>query len=208
LQEDYQDILDEDGIKRTERIRFLCVRMEQLVDKLLYYSRLGRQELAISSMDLKEVIDTVKELTVLEESDTNVTINVQNNLPTIICDKTRITELFRNLISNAIKYNNQEAKTIDIGVVEKTDPINNTIEAQTFFVKDNGIGISAQFFSDVFKMFKRLNEEEDDTRGSGVGLAFVKKIIERHNGSIWLESTVGEGTCFYFTLKMEVERNG
>jgi len=207
LQEDYADILDDAGIRRTKRIRFLCTRMEQLVDKLLYYSRLGRQELAISATNIGEIIDKVKELTVLEESNTNVMINITADLPNIICDKTRITELFRNLISNAIKYNNQEIKQIDIGVAKKKDPISHKIEPQVFYVKDNGMGISAEYFEDVFKMFKRLNEEDDDIRGSGVGLAFVKKIIERHNGSIWLESRLGKGTCFYFTLKMEVDKH-
>ena len=202
LQEDYEAVLDQDGNRRLNRMRFLCSRMEQLVDSLLYYSRLGRQELAIESKDLNQVINKVKELTIPEESEANVQVHIPQVLPVVTCDVPRITELFRNLISNAIKYNQSSTKQIEVGVTQATNPLTDNVESPVFYVKDNGIGIEPRFFEDIFRIFKRLNEEDDAVRGTGVGLTFVKKIIERHNGDIWLESIPGEGSCFYFTLKM------
>lgn len=203
LQEDYEELLGESGLKRITRINFLCQRMEKLVDNLLYYSRLGRHELAIVKTDLNQVVAKVKELSFSEDTGSYADISIPLPLPTVVCDKNKITELFRNLISNGIKYNNKEHKTIEIGVTEKVNPSTEEMEANVFYVQDNGIGIDEKFFADVFRIFKRLNEEDDTVRGSGVGLTFVKKIIERHEGSIWLESELGMGTTFYFTLNME-----
>jgi len=207
LKEDFENLLGDEGAQRLNRMRFLCTRMEQLVDSLLYYSRIGRQELAIENADLNQILQNVQELTIPHELGLDVQLNVHPNLPQITCDVPRVTELFRNLLSNAIKYNDSERKEIEVGVTSKINPQTNTEEPLVFFVKDNGIGIEARFFKDIFRIFKRLNEEDDKVRGTGVGLTFVKKIIERHNGNIWLESGVGRGTCFYFTLKME-EWNG
>lgn len=110
--------------------------------------------------------------------------------------------MFRNLITNAIKYNDKPKKVVEVGLIEQ--PIDSDHSpAQVFYVKDNGIGIEPVFYDDVFRIFKRLNSEDDDVKGTGVGLTFVKKIIERHNGSIWLESEPGVGTTFYFNLDLQ-----
>lgn len=201
LLEDFADTLGQDGIKRLDRIRFLCARMEGLVDSLLYYSRLGRQDLAIENLDLNEMIDDIKVLSINSDPTNKVEVVIPHPLPTIKCDAPRTTELFRNLISNAIKYNQNDVKVVEIGVTSMFNPYTQEDDNQVFYVKDNGIGIDPSFFDDVFKIFKRLNEEDDSKRGTGVGLTFVKKIVERHNGHIWLDSTPNEGTCFYFTLK-------
>lgn len=203
LQEDYEETLGDDGKKRLGRIRFLCGRMEQLVDSLLYYSRLGRQELAIEVTDLNTLVAKVKELTVPEEIGEHVVLSLPAKLPQITCDVPRVTELFRNLISNAVKYNHSAVKHIEVGATQATNPLTGISEPQVFYVKDNGIGIEPQFFEDIFRIFKRLNEEDDSVRGTGVGLTYVKKIVERHKGHVWLESTPGSGSCFYFTLKLE-----
>jgi light-regulated signal transduction histidine kinase (bacteriophytochrome) len=108
-----------------------------------------------------------------------------------------VTEVFRNLITNAIKYNTSPEKRIEIGV----EAGKSARAASIFYVRDNGIGIEPRFFDDIFRIFKRLNEEDDTARGTGVGLTFVKKIVERHGGRIWLESQPGAGTTFYFTLQ-------
>jgi two-component system sensor kinase FixL len=124
----------------------------------------------------------------------------RTHLPVVTCDKPRITEVFRNLITNAIKYNDKPQKTVEIGYIEKMET-KNGIEEQVFYVRDNGIGIEKEFFEEIFRIFKRLNEEDDDKKGTGVGLTFVRKIIDRHGGSIWVESEFGKNTTFYFTLK-------
>lgn len=202
LMEDYTEKLDEQGISRLNRIGFLCSRMENLVDSLLYYSRLGRQEYAIESTDLNNIINEIRLLLIDPDRDSCLDIVIPESLPTIICDVPRTTELFRNLISNGIKYNQCKNKIIEIGVVKKVNPFNQHHEDRVFYVKDNGIGIASQFFDDIFRIFKRLNEEDEKVRGTGVGLTFVKRIVERHNGHIWLESEPPNGSCFFFTLNI------
>ena len=197
LQEDYGEQLDQGAQKRLNRMIHLCARMEKLIDDLLYFSRLGRHELAIRETDLNEVIKDIISLMENTIEEENVQIHIPQKLPTIICDKTKITELYRNLITNAIKYNDKDTKIIEIGFSIQED------KTLLFYVKDNGIGIDPVFYESVFRIFKRLNEEDEKIRGSGVGLTFVKKIVERHNGRIWVDSNLGEYTTFYFTLNMD-----
>ena len=189
LKEDHKDQLTEEGIKRLDRMIYLSERMEQLVNDLLYFSRLGKQDLAIRNTDLNVVIHDIISMMDIIISEKNVKLVIPKPLPTIVCDSLRITEVFRNLITNAIKYNDKSEKLIEIGY-----------ESGTFYVKDNGIGIYKNFYNDIFRIFKRLNDEDDKVKGTGVGLTFVKKIIERHGGSIWLESEIGLGTTFYFNI--------
>lgn len=160
------------------------------MNDLLHFSRLGQQDLAVAECNLEDLVqDTVSMLdSIITEK--NVEVTIQKDMPIIICDKVRMREVFHNLITNAIKYNNKSSKSIEIG---------HTKDSQ-FFVKDNGIGIPEKFREEVFRIFKRLNAEDDSTKGTGVGLTFVKKIIERHGGNIWIESDEGDGTTFHFTL--------
>lgn len=198
IMEDHIDKLEESGKKRLNRMVYLCKRMEQLVDDLLYFSRLGRQELAVQQANLNFIISDIAllmETTLIEK---NVKIIIPTPLPLTLCDVPRVTEVFRNLITNAVKYNKSDEKTVEIGVVENNNP-----HSPVFYVKDNGIGIEERFYNDIFRIFKRLNEEDESVKGTGVGLTFVKKIIERHGGKIWLESKPETGTTFYFTLKSE-----
>lgn len=193
--EDRSETLDEGVRKRLNRMVYLCKRMEQLIDDLLYFSRLGRQDLAMRKVNLNHMIEDIALMmeTALQEKHAEIQIPIP--LPSIICDVPRVTEVFRNLITNGVKYNQSERKIIEIGLTPESTDVR-----QVFYVKDNGIGIETKFYDDIFRIFKRLNEEDDTTKGSGVGLTFVKKIIERHGGSIWLDSTPNLGTCFYFTL--------
>ncbi len=203
LQEDYADKIDGAGSKRLHRMIFLCHRMEHLVNDLLYFSRIGRQELAIQRADLNAVIEDIKAIMDASLQGEDVTITLAEPLPTVVCDIPRVTEVFRNLISNGVKYNRSAQKRIDIGVThcERAD---GALE-QVFYVRDNGMGIAPEFHKDVFRIFKRLNEEDEALRGTGVGLTFVKKIVERHRGRIWVDSRLGEGSTFYFTLNSVAE---
>ena len=199
LRDDYADKLDQDGVNRLLRLGYLSQRMEQLVNDLLYFSRLGRQDLAIQPTDLNAVIRDIEMMSETTLTERNVTIVIPRPLPPISCDTTRITEVFRNLMTNAAKYNDNEVKRIEIGRLAKLETTHGT-ENDVFYVRDNGIGIAAEFHEDIFRIFKRLNAEDDDKKGTGVGLTFVRKIIERHGGRIWLNSVPGEGTTFYFTI--------
>jgi two-component system sensor kinase FixL len=204
LKEDFADRLDETTIRHLDRMTYLCQRLEKLVDDLLYFSRLGRQELATQKTDLNEVIKDIRLMMETNLREANATLEIAKPLPTITCDLPRVTEVFRNLIANAIKYNNSAQKIIEIGC-EKPQPGSNDNQAPVFYVRDNGIGIPEQFYNDIFRIFKRLNDESDVTKGTGVGLTFVRKIVERHGGRIWLDSKVGQGTTFYFTLNNKRE---
>ncbi len=195
LAEDYSETIDEDGNKRLSRIQYLAKRMEKLIDNLLYFSRLGRQDLAIQKVNLNDIVHDILNMIegLLEQE--NVTVRIPSPLPTIICDQYRVAEAFRNLITNAIKYNKNDQKIIDVAFHKELQGRKNV-----FSIADNGIGIAPKFYDDIFKIFKRLNNENDAVKGTGVGLTFVKKIIERHGGEIWLNSALGAGTTFYFTL--------
>jgi PAS domain S-box-containing protein len=199
LLEDYAEKLDAEGKKRLQRLGYLSQRMEQLVNDLLYFSRLGRQDLAIQPTDLNAVIHDIEMMseTLLQESPAMIVI--PHPLPLTCCDKTRITEVFRNLIINAVKYNDSPLKRVEVGYLDAVNTESGP-ERGVFYVKDNGIGIEKEFYDHIFRMFKRLNAEDDDKKGSGVGLTFVRKIIERHGGRIWLESAPGAGAAFYFTI--------
>jgi two-component system, chemotaxis family, sensor kinase Cph1 len=128
-------------------------------------------------------------------------------LPIFECDRTYIIELFTNLISNAIEYNDRPQKIIEIGYILPEEIDKNSLKfpdfdsAKTiFFVKDNGIGIRGKHLETIFKIFKRLHPANKYGGGTGAGLTIAKKIVERHGGQITVTSTFGEGSTFYFTL--------
>ncbi len=198
LQEDYGDRLDEAGQEKLNTLKKLAIRMEELIDTLLYYSRLGRSELAFRSTDLNKVLQQTLDLIEHMAREENATITIHEKLPTIPCDRARVGEIFRNLIVNGIKYNDNEKKHIEIGCTtdHKDYPGQNV-----FYVSDNGIGIDEKNRDVVFKMFKRLHGRDAYGGGTGAGLAFVKKIVDRHGGKVWIESNKDEGSTFYFTLE-------
>lgn len=200
LKEDFADKMGEGALKRIDRIMFLCARMEKLVDDLLHFARLKNQELKIKRVDVNDVIKDIEETieTVLHES--NAEIVIKKKLPKVVCDKVIVTELFRNLITNGIKYNKSENKVIEIGCYKEDLGEEVKVSRFVFFVRDNGIGIEEKYHKDIFKVFKRLNDDDEFVRGTGVGLTFVKKIVERLEGEIWIESQPGKGSTFYFTL--------
>ena len=165
--------------------------MNKLVDDLLFFSRLGKGELAKDEHDLNTIISEVAESLSTEEK---ISISIVNKLPVMLCDKIKIDTLFRNLVQNAIKYNDKDKIEIQIG--SKKDEDNSDI----LYVKDNGIGIAEKHFEEIFKIFKRIHKRDAYGGGSGSGLSFVKKIIDLHNGKIWLESELGIGSSFYIKL--------
>lgn len=196
--EDYGDQLEEDALNRLNSMVRMSRRMDDLIDRLLYFSRLNRTELAYIALDLNIVVSDIIDLlepTILEQK---VMVAIVTPLPTIKCDQARAGEVFRNLITNAIKYNDKPEKIVEIGV---TTDYKGREGQNVFFVRDNGIGIEPQYNDTIFKMFKRLHAREAFGGGTGSGLTIVKKIISQHNGQIWIESQIGEGTTFFFTLE-------
>jgi len=196
LLEDYADKLGDEGKRYLGSMKQLAQRMEVLINTLLRYSRLGRAELDKAPCDMDGIVnDALSSLdTLLREAHGRVSI--VGKLPVTICDRVLVTEVFHNLIANAMKYNENEQKTVEIGVAESPG-------APLFYVRDNGIGIPEKHFDGIFRIFKRLHGQGKYGEGSGAGLTIVKKIIARHGGKIWLESAPGKGTTFFFTLQME-----
>lgn len=201
LLEDYQGKLDADGEKRLHRMIELSKRMEQLIEDLLYVSRLGHGDQAMETFELGKVITRIKANLTETLTSRNAKIVIAEDLPSVSGHPAHVTTLFQNLISNAVKYNDADEIIVEIGTVPQTADDDDASPHETLYVRDNGIGIEERFQNDIFRIFKRLNREKIYGEGTGAGLTFVKKIVENNGGRIWLESNPGEGTTFFFTLK-------
>jgi len=196
LKEDYEALLDEEGKHYIERMQRLVERMTDLINRLLAYSRLGSSALPMEKVAMEQLLADVTEDLQPFMAEKGVELIRVTALPTVHCNPIRVREVLQNLITNAAKYNDKLVKRVEIGCLEHA-PLHSP---PVFFVRDNGIGIATQHHNSVFRLFKRLHEQDKYGGGTGAGLSIVKKIIERHHGRIWLESTPGEGTTFYFTL--------
>ncbi len=207
LMEDYAEVLDEEGISKLQTLIRLTQRMEDLIDSLLHFSRLGRVDLSLENNDLNEILDGAIDVIKMSNAEDSIEISVPRKLPKVNCDRIQINELLTNLISNAIKYNKNDRKQVEIGFLdtpEELDPnLQQKIQLQNqvvLYVKDNGIGIPQKHHENVFRIFKRLYGKKQYGGGTGAGLTIAKKIVERHGGEIWLKSEVGVGTTFYLSL--------
>lgn len=198
LLEDYGDKLDEEGHKKLTTLKTLSRRMERLIDGLLEYSRISRQDLAFRKADINDVVKEALENISVFVKENNATIVVQPNLPEVTCDHVKAGQVFANLMTNAIKYNDKDDKTVEVGCTRERPEFPGK---PVFYVRDNGIGIPAEYQNAVFKIFKRLHGRDEFGGGTGSGLTIVKKIVDRHGGDIWIESKEGSGTTFYFTLE-------
>jgi PAS domain S-box-containing protein len=192
LAEDYGDKLDEQGQRYVGVLRDSAVRMKDLIDDLLQLSRIGRTAVEYVQIPMRAMIEDIGLDLGFAIQEKNVDLRVDPNLPTIACDKVRLREVFKNLISNAVKYNDKPQPVVEISCRQENG-------LYTFSVKDNGIGIDEQYHEKIFRIFQRLHRREE-YEGTGVGLTICKKVIEAHGGTIWVESTAGEGTTFLFTI--------
>ncbi|WP_414529190.1 ATP-binding protein [Nodularia chucula] len=195
LMEDYGDTINEEGKTKLKTLIRLTQRMEDLIDSLLHFSRLARVDLSMQPTNLNDVVHSSLDLFTARIEEMNIDIRIPRLLPTVYCDRIQIGEVFNNLIANSIKYNDKPEKWISIGYID--EPLLPT----TFYVRDNGIGIRDKHFEAIFRIFKRLHGPSKYGGGTGAGLTIAKKIVERHGGKIWLDSTYGEGSTFYFTLQ-------
>ena len=191
LKKRYKNKFDKDAEEFIDFIVDAANRMQGLITDLLAYSRVGRQGIVLSEVDLNETIKKVihgMRLTI-EQSDGEVTYN---NLPVLIAHETSMTQLFQNLISNAVKYRKTESPRVHISS-------NKNNGVWVFAVADNGIGIESQHFERIFQMFQRLHSKQEYS-GTGIGLAICKKIVTNCGGKIWVESQIGKGSTFYFSI--------
>jgi two-component system, chemotaxis family, sensor kinase Cph1 len=202
LMEDYAEVLNDDGVAKLQTLVRLTQRMEDLINSLLYFSRLGRVELMLETVHLDEVVHQAIATLTITRPQNEVEFRIPQPLPSIKGDRAQMNELFTNLISNAIKYNDKAEKWIEIGVVADNAE-NSDLHPPTFYVRDNGIGILQEHLDKIFQIFRRLHGRDEFSGGTGVGLTIVRKIVERHGGKIWIKSTPGQGSTFYFTLAAE-----
>ena len=189
LQADYKDVFDKDGIRNLELLVSRVKWMEQLINDILMYSKLGSENIRPEMVDLNELVSRCLKMLHLPE---NCEVNVLNELPSIRGVPSNWIQVFQNLIDNAIKHANKAAIRIDIDV--QSDDLYHTIS-----IKDNGPGIDAKHSKRVFKIFQTLKNKYSDNR-TGIGLSIVKKVVELNQGDIWIESELGKGSTFYFTI--------
>jgi PAS domain S-box-containing protein len=202
LLEDYLDKLDDEGIDYLNTLKRTSARMRQLINDLLSLASIHMDVKSFERINTQKVLEEIQED--LEIRLRGVSLQVSEDLPPVKGNKTRISELFSNLIVNAIKYNDKALPTVRVGWLRDAKdggPV-------TFFVEDNGIGVEARYQERIFGIFEKLNPRED-VEGTGAGLAICKRIVEEHGGRIWVHSEVGKGSTFYFTIPRarEVESN-
>ncbi len=185
--EDDKNTINKDSKDYLDLILKNVEKMDALISGILNYSTIDKAELNRYEVDTHYLVSELSDILFIPK---HVTLTIKNNLPIIIGDKFRLQQLFQNLIQNAIKSIVKEKGIVEVGAVEK--------EAEwEFYVKDSGEGISEQYFNKIFKIFEKIDDNQNAT---GIGLAIVKRIIDFYGGKIWLESQVAKGTTFYFTI--------
>ena len=197
LSTDYADKFDDEGREHMRLLISRVHRMDRLIEGILQYSRVGRVKETIVAVELDRL---VREVIDLLAPPPNIVVTIENLLPTVMTEPTRIQQVFQNLLSNAIKYIDKPEGRIRIACAAEGGE-------WKFSITDNGPGIEQQHFDKIFQLFQTL-APRDRVESTGVGLALVKKIVEMYGGRIWLESTVGRGSTFFFTLPRTVAAVG
>ncbi|MFT5589151.1 MAG: chemotaxis family two-component system sensor kinase Cph1 [Bradyrhizobium sp.] len=191
--------IGEVGRDRLDLVMRLTLRMDNLLDALLNVARIGRVGLEVEEVDLAAVVVEALEMLGSRLTDGGLEVRVPRQMPHLQCDRVRVREVFANLISNALKYNDKPQPWIEIGYLERDGTL-----PQVFFVRDNGIGIESRHRERIFQIFKRLHPRDAFGGGAGAGLAIVRKLVEQHHGRVWFDAQPGVGSTFYFTLEEDV----
>ncbi|MBI9041114.1 MAG: PAS domain S-box protein [Lutibacter sp.] len=193
VSQDYSDKIDAAGQEQLAMLVGRVKRLDNLIEGILQYSRAGKAREKEVLIDLNTIVDDV---IISLNPDHNIHIKVETDLPKILADPTRFSQVFQNLIANAIKFNDKPIVNITIGCIQKED-------IWEFYISDNGPGIEEKYFDRIIQIFQRL-ETRDNQEGTGVGLSLVKKIIQIYNGEIWITSKINKGTTFHFTLPIKI----
>ena len=188
LKEDYADQLNEDANESFTLIRENVEKMDHLINGILQYSTINKNQDSTYEVDLNPLIDDIMKSIIVPK---HIKFEIAPELPTIVGDTYRLQQLFQNLIENAIKYNDKSEGKIRLGIEEQGTHYQ-------FSIQDNGKGIDKKYHEKIFNTFEKL---ENNPNSSGIRLSIVKKIVKLYKGEIWVESEVGIGTTFYFTLK-------
>lgn len=200
LLSDYAAKMEPQAADYLGRVVKASGRMRRLIDDLLGYARVARvrnpYETASTARLAAEAVAGLSAL--LEER--KAVVRIHDGLPELFCDPVKVRQVFQNLVSNAAKYNDKAAPEIDIRAEKFGEYY------WKFSVSDNGIGIPSQYFEEIFRMFKRLHSRQDYGGGTGAGLAIVKKVVEEHNGKVWVESAEGRGSTFFMLIPADVRK--
>ncbi|WP_028375668.1 PAS domain-containing sensor histidine kinase [Leeuwenhoekiella sp. MAR_2009_132] len=188
IKEDNAAILDAQSLENFDILESTLEKMENLISGILNYSSIQIENIKDEDTDVNVIIKDIQELIFVPD---HINIITATNLPTINVDRTRLQQVFQNLIGNAIRYSDKEEGIIEIGYQEDA-------EYYIFSVKDNGIGIEEKYHEKIFNIFQSLTDHKEST---GIGLSIVKKIVNLYQGRIWVESTPTVGSTFYFSLK-------
>lgn len=202
LAKEYQGQLSEDADKYIDYAVDGVKRMQELINDLLAYSRVGTQGRSFEPTDCEAVLQRVlRNLEIsIQESGAAIT---HDQLPTVLGDPVQIQQLLQNLIANGIKFRRAEAPRVHIGAEHREAGKGGE---WLFSVRDNGIGIDAKYSDRIFQIFQRLHNRRKYS-GTGIGLAICKKIVERHGGRIWLDGEPGVGATFYFTIPVQAGKS-
>jgi PAS domain S-box-containing protein len=191
LYEDYKDVLDDSGKHNLQLMQEKVASMDKLIQGILEYSTANNSKLDQTKVDLNKVIGDVSDTIFIPN---HVRISVPEKLPTILADFTKMQQLFQNIMSTAVVHIEKEQGLVEVLFSENESH-------WTFVIKDNGVGIPKEYHKKIFEIFQSIGNKE---RSTGIGLSIVKKIIDRYGGTIWLESEIGEGTAFHFTINKEI----
>jgi PAS domain S-box-containing protein len=190
--------IDEKDLKFIDIVLAASTNMQVLIDDLLDFSRINTQAVVYDEVDINKLLKYLNRdlISTIEESEATITIGA---MPTLFADESRLRQLFQNLITNGIKFMDKDGTKPLINIEYKELP-----NEHLFVVSDNGIGIEAEYLDKIFLMFKKLHSENRYT-GTGIGLSICKKVVDQHNGKIWVESELGKGSTFHFTICKELK---
>jgi signal transduction histidine kinase len=192
ISSDYANKFDDNGKESIDLLKTRIMRIYNYIESIRRYIGIGYTKETKVTVDLNELVhDVIDNLSPPE----NITITIKNELPVIKCEKSYVTQIFQNLLSNAVDYMDKPHGLIEIGCIEEDD-------CWKFSVADNGPGIDEQYYKKIFGMFQTLSVK-NHTEKVGIGLTIVKKIVELYNGKVWIESKLGEGSTFFFTLSKQ-----
>jgi signal transduction histidine kinase len=179
--------LDETGKEYLQQLDVRVRRMHKLVGGILRYSQLHNE--GTTSVDLERLKDEILTLVAAPE---HIAITFHDPLPTVMGHETNLIQVFQNLLGNAVKYMDKSQGRIDVSILEEES-------TWRFRISDNGPGIDKSYHESIFQMFETIGPKDNEDR-TGIGLAIVRRVVELHGGKVWVESEIGQGTEFYFTL--------
>jgi PAS domain S-box-containing protein len=203
LKEAWYERLDDEGRHFLDRIISSTKAMATLLDELLNFSRLGRIEMQQTDVSVGVLVARIREDLASEPGCERVKWQVAEDLPSVEGDLSLLNQVLVNLLSNAVKYSRKSAAP-EIVVGSSSNQETGMV---TFFVRDNGAGFDMQYANKLFQVFQRLHKAKD-FEGTGIGLAIVRRIVERHGGRVWAEGAIGEGATFYFSLPIRSQKHG